>query len=174
MPQNPTELLGSLALKRWADVFQRDLGVDVILFDTPPCLVVADSVVLSAMVDAHTVLVVQANVTRRAVALKAKERFVTVDREIVGTVLNAANPRDEEYYGSGYYSYYYEPDRLPSTKEYSIGTYCIIPPTCPSSSSASFTWRPSSFILLYHISLWLPASFISSDQSSRQTKYICS
>lgn len=118
IPQNPTELLGSLALKHWTDVFRRDLGVDVILFDTPPCLIVADSVVLSSLVDAQTVLVVQANATRRTVALKAKERFMTVDREIVGTVLNAANPRDEEYYGYGYYSYYYEPDRLPAKQEF--------------------------------------------------------
>jgi Mrp family chromosome partitioning ATPase len=117
MPQNPTELLGSMTLKRWVEVFRRDLDVDVVLFDSPPCLVVADSVVLSSAVGTQTVLVIQANSTRRTEALKAKERFTAVDLEIVGTVLNAANPRDEEYYGYGYYSYYYDADRLPTQQE---------------------------------------------------------
>jgi capsular exopolysaccharide synthesis family protein len=119
VPNNPSELLGSIALKRWMKIFQRDLDTDIIIFDTPPCLMVSDSVVLAANVGAEPILVYQANSTRGGVAQKAKERFVSVGLDIMGVVLNSADPRDESYYGYGYGSYsgYYQSEQSPDEVE---------------------------------------------------------
>src|SRR5665647_1748749 len=59
-------------------------------------------------------------------------------------------------------------------KDSSMGTYWIIPPTCPFSSRASLTRRPLAAIFASHLALWSPPSLTSSDQSSRQTQYTCS
>jgi polysaccharide biosynthesis transport protein len=113
IPQNPTEALGSVALRHWLDVFVEELAVDVILFDSPPCLTVADSAVLAASVNANVIMVVEAGSTRRTIAQRAKERFAQIGHEVTGVILNATNPRDEDYYG--YYSYYYQsPEKQPS------------------------------------------------------------
>jgi polysaccharide biosynthesis transport protein len=115
IPKNPTEVLGSVVLKHWIEVFQKTLHIDVILFDTAPCLVVSDAVVLAKSADSHVVMVVQANSTRRSSALRAKERFEKVDWEVTGVVLNSANPRDEDYYG--YYTYYYQSEGKTTAKQ---------------------------------------------------------
>ncbi|MFW5771677.1 MAG: polysaccharide biosynthesis tyrosine autokinase [Phototrophicaceae bacterium] len=106
MPKNPAEMLGSTYMTRWVDIFHRALQPDVIIFDTPPCLVVSDSMVLAGAVDAQVVMVVEATKTRRNAAARAKERFTNINMEIVGIVLNGTNMRDEDYYG--YYTYYYQ------------------------------------------------------------------
>ncbi|MBZ0290514.1 MAG: hypothetical protein K8I30_23020, partial [Anaerolineae bacterium] len=42
IPANPTELLGSTLMQRWSEVFRSSSDIDVILIDTPPCLMAAD------------------------------------------------------------------------------------------------------------------------------------
>lgn len=106
MPKNPAEMLGSTYMTRWVDIFHRALQPDVIIFDSPPCLVVSDSMVLAGAVDGQVVMVVEATKTRRNAAMRAKERFTNIGMEIVGVVLNGTNMRDEDYYG--YYTYYYQ------------------------------------------------------------------
>jgi non-specific protein-tyrosine kinase len=110
-PINPSELLGSALMKRWMGSFRNAPQLDVIIFDTPPVLAVSDSSVLAAAMDAKVVLVVQANHTRRNVAIKAKERFEQVGVEVVGVVINNANLRDEDYYGYNYGYYYDTPNQ---------------------------------------------------------------
>lgn len=108
LPNNPAELLGSTLMQRWEQVIRESSAIDMIIFDSPPALAVSDSTVLAASLNAKVVLIVQANYTRRGAAIKAKERFDNVNAEIVGTVLNNADLRDENYYGYNY-SYYYGP-----------------------------------------------------------------
>lgn len=108
IPANPSELLGSTIMKRWMEEFTSASFVDVIIFDTPPALAVADSALLAASLDAKVLLVVRANQTRRGLALTAKERFDNVGAEVVGVVLNYANLREEDYYGFNQ-AYYYAP-----------------------------------------------------------------
>ncbi|MFM2414186.1 MAG: hypothetical protein RJB05_1362, partial [Armatimonadota bacterium] len=48
-PPNPAELLGSSAMERVVEQLKE--RADIVLFDTPPTLLVADSIVLSARVD---------------------------------------------------------------------------------------------------------------------------
>jgi polysaccharide biosynthesis transport protein len=107
--QNPTSMLSSDLITHWTEAFYELLDVDIVVFDTPPVLVVSDSMVIAERVQANVVLVIEANRTRRSAALKAKERFTDVDYDITGAVLNRADPKDLDYYGyQGYYYYYNE------------------------------------------------------------------
>jgi non-specific protein-tyrosine kinase len=109
VPSNPTEILGSALMARWISSFRQAKNVNVIIIDSPPGLMVADSSVLAASVGASAVFVVDSGRTRRTAALKLKEQFVNLGIEIKGVVLNRVNLRDEaDIYGYGYkYGYYY-------------------------------------------------------------------
>jgi capsular exopolysaccharide synthesis family protein len=109
IPLNPTEVLGSASMQRWFQEFRARDDVDIVLFDTPPALVVADSAVLASAVAVPVVLVLEAKGTRRGAAINVKEQFDQLNVKVAGLVLNAVNPRDRgEYgYGYGYYYYYY-------------------------------------------------------------------
>ncbi len=106
--QNPTSLLSSEILTHWIKLFFEDLKVDVVIFDTPPVLVVPDSMMITEGVDGNVVLVVEANRTKRSAAISAKERFTDVGYEVMGAVLNRAASGDLDYYG--YQGYYYYSD----------------------------------------------------------------
>lgn len=110
LPGNPAELLGSLQMERWAALFHELMDVDVVIFDTPPCLVVSDSVLLATATGASVMLVIEAGRTRRNMAVRAKERFTNIEYPIMGAVLNGVNARDEDYYG--YQGYYYYSEKV--------------------------------------------------------------
>jgi len=109
-PQNPNEILSSALMKRWVEVFRNMPEIDAIIFDTPPCLTVSDSTVLAGNIDSKVVMVVQSGKTRRNAAVRAMDRFSHIRDKVIGVVLNASDPRFEDYYGYGYSSYgqYYE------------------------------------------------------------------
>jgi capsular exopolysaccharide synthesis family protein len=108
IPSNPTEILGSTLMQKWIDVFRRSEDIDIVMIDTPPSLVVADTAVLAATTDAEVVIVLDYARTRRGAALKVKEKFVQLNVKVKGVILNRVNPREESYeYGYGYY--YYSP-----------------------------------------------------------------
>lgn len=111
IPSNPTEILGSALMQRWITEFLASSNVDVVIFDTPPSLVAADTAVLASNIDARIVLVIDAGSTRRLAVLKAKEQFEQLNVRVNGIVLNRVNMREESYgYGYGYgYGYYYTP-----------------------------------------------------------------
>jgi non-specific protein-tyrosine kinase len=109
-PLNPTEVLGSTTMQHLYQEFRSSTNIDIILFDTPPSLVVADSSVLASAVKAPVVLVFEAGHTRLGAAAQTKERLEALDIEIKGFVLNAVNPRGQQYgYGYSYYYYRDEP-----------------------------------------------------------------
>ncbi len=107
IPLNPTEVLGSASMQRWFQEFQAKDDIDIILFDTPPALVVADSSVLASAIDVPVVIVIEANRTRRGAAHTIKDQFDQLDIRLSGIVLNSVNPRDRGGYGYGYNYYYY-------------------------------------------------------------------
>jgi non-specific protein-tyrosine kinase len=107
IPHNPVELLGSSLMQLWAGVLRNSPDFDVVLMDTPPCLLLSDSVVLAASTNADVLLILAAGRTRRNSALKAKEQFDQTGSTIKGVILNKVNPREEPYYGYGYYTYYH-------------------------------------------------------------------
>lgn len=73
---------------------------DLVIFDTPPVLAVADSQVLANHVDG-VLLVVRSKQTEKEAAMKAKEQLVQTKANVLGAVLN-----DQEVKNSNYYYYY--------------------------------------------------------------------
>jgi non-specific protein-tyrosine kinase len=108
IPANPTEILSSALLKRWIDTFRSSTDIDVVLIDTPPCLMAADSAVLAATAHAEIVMVVDCGRTRRSAGIRAKEQFESLNIPIKGVVVNRVNPRDENNAYGYYYGYSYE------------------------------------------------------------------
>ncbi|MFD2639160.1 CpsD/CapB family tyrosine-protein kinase [Piscibacillus salipiscarius] len=98
IPPNPSELLGSKAmkslLKESNDVY------DLVVFDTPPVLAVTDSQILANLVDG-VLLVVRSKQTEKEAAKKAKDLLNKAEANILGAVLNDRDIKD-----GGYYYYY--------------------------------------------------------------------
>ena len=104
-PPNPSELLGSDAMRRLIEDARTQF--DVVLFDTPPLLAVTDAAVLSTRVDG-TVLVVRMGKTAREAVRRALIALRAVHPNILGGVLNDVDFRSGGYYGGyGYYYYAY-------------------------------------------------------------------
>lgn len=104
LPPNPAELLGS---EQMARLVERLKGMaDLVVFDTPPALPVADPAVLARVADA-VLLVVDTGATRRGMALRAVENLARVGANITGVVLNRFSPRSSGYYYYYRYEYYY-------------------------------------------------------------------
>jgi polysaccharide biosynthesis transport protein len=101
LPAIPAEVLHSETLPDWIKVFKAHLDVDVILFDTPPCLAVADSAILAANIRADVVMVLEAGQTQRSAARQAAEQFRHIGSPISGVVLNKTSLR-EQAMGYGY------------------------------------------------------------------------
>jgi capsular exopolysaccharide synthesis family protein len=102
-PDNPAELIGSSLMYRWYKIFEYADNVDVILFDTPPTLSVADTAVLTATTGAPVLLVVRSRKTRRSAALEAQDQFRQLGRDVTGVVLNSIKDADMTS-GATYYN----------------------------------------------------------------------
>jgi len=100
LPPNPSELLGSQRMKHLVEVLKEE--ADIVLFDSPPILPVADAAVLSTVTDG-VMLVVEAGSTRRDVLAQARAALAQAGAYLVGAALNKLRPSR----GSGYYYYYY-------------------------------------------------------------------
>ena len=107
IPLNPTEVLGSASMQRWFQEFRSQDDIDIVLFDTPPSLVVADAAVLASAIDTPVIVVLESKKTRRGAAVMVKQQFDQLDVKIIGSILNAVSPRDRAGYGYGYNYYYY-------------------------------------------------------------------
>ncbi len=101
MIPNPSELLGSLRLKRFIDEVKRRF--DFIMFDTPPLNAATDSVVLGTQVDG-LLIIARAEATNRNIAKQKLDLFENVPVNIVGVVLNGAE-QDLAHEGYSYYHY---------------------------------------------------------------------
>jgi len=99
IPPNPAELLGSASMEQLiaeiTDLF------DLVLFDTPPLLVVTDAQILADKTDG-TILVVSSGRTDREEAKKAKALVESTKGKLLGAILN--NKKQDK---STHYYYYY-------------------------------------------------------------------
>ncbi|MED4047515.1 CpsD/CapB family tyrosine-protein kinase [Priestia megaterium] len=98
IPPNPSELLASGQMAELLKEMKEQF--DMIIFDTPPILAVADAQILANQVDG-TILVVSSGKTEKDAALKSKELLSNAQGKLLGVVLN--NRKVEE----GNYYYYY-------------------------------------------------------------------
>lgn len=105
VPPNPSELLGSLAMKRLLADLSKEA---VVIVDSPPLLPVTDASVLANHADG-VLVVARAGKTSIEDLKKATERLERVNGHVLGVVLNQV-PRSSTSAGQyGYYSdtYYY-------------------------------------------------------------------
>jgi tyrosine-protein kinase Etk/Wzc len=98
---NPSELLGSLQMRRFLDEMRRKF--DIIIFDTPPLNAATDAVVLGTQVDG-VAIVVRAGKTHREVARQKLELFQNLEAKIIGVILNGTTV-DLAHEGYSYYHY---------------------------------------------------------------------
>jgi polysaccharide biosynthesis transport protein len=103
---NPAELLGGESMARFiADVRRQ---YDVVIYDMPPIIFVADNAPLARAVDG-VALVLRAGRTRREAGARARKQIEALHGKLVGIVLNVIQPKAlrGHYYYYGYYYYGY-------------------------------------------------------------------
>jgi capsular exopolysaccharide synthesis family protein len=98
VPPNPSEIIHSKSMNHLIE--EASSMYDYVLFDTPPIMAVTDAQLLAHRVDG-VILVVSSGKTEIEGAVKAKELLNHANAKIIGTVLNAKEMRNENYY------YYY-------------------------------------------------------------------
>lgn len=101
IPPNPSELLGSPAMKKVLD--ELTSRFDYVVVDAPPLLPVTDAAVLSRQVDGM-VLVVGMGLIKREHLARSLESLDAVGARVLGLVLNRTPSKgvDSYYYGQGY------------------------------------------------------------------------
>ncbi len=100
VPPNPSELLGSQRMT--AVMSQLGEEADFVLIDTPPCLLYADAVVLSTMVDG-VLYVVRSGAQDKAAQRRVHKQLQQAKARILGVVFNDAEVEET----AGSYHYYY-------------------------------------------------------------------
>lgn len=101
MPSNPAELLGSSSLDKF---LKETISLyDLIIFDAPPLLSVADAQILSAKCDG-TILVIGSGTTEKRNLYKVKEVLEASNAHVLGLILNYFKLEKDHYY----YEYYGE------------------------------------------------------------------
>jgi capsular exopolysaccharide synthesis family protein len=104
LPPNPTELLSSQAMAKFHEDIKEHC--DLVIFDSPPCLVAADAQLLAAAVDG-VLYVAQFSTTKKALMRRSGELLQQAQARMLGVVFNKLDlrgRRNDYYYG--YYRYY--------------------------------------------------------------------
>lgn len=102
LPPNPAELLTSPRLE--ALIRLLETNTDLVLFDSPPVLVVADAAELASVLGG-SILVVNAGSTHKSATVHARQELERVGGSLIGAVLNAFDTTNSPYYYSSYDSY---------------------------------------------------------------------
>ena len=103
IPPNPTELLSSERMRTMVQLLKEHF--DHVLIDSPPLTNVADSLVLSTLVDG-VIVVVQSGQSRRWAVQRVRRELLQVGAKIFGVVLNKVDHRHNGYSGYHYYTDY--------------------------------------------------------------------
>jgi len=111
IPPNPSELLGSDKMKTIIEELKQQ--ADTIIFDSPPTIGFADSLVLANQLDGVVLLLSSGEVSRDA-AKQAKSLLEKAKAKILGVVLNKVDIKRESYY---YYYHYYNYSKYYNTEE---------------------------------------------------------
>ena len=102
-PPNPSEMLGSKAMKTLLDDLAKEYFV---VIDAPPLLPVTDAAILGTQVDG-VVVVICAGKTLDHQLETSLRSLHEVHADVLGVVMNKLSQRDmQSYYGSGYGTYY--------------------------------------------------------------------
>jgi succinoglycan biosynthesis transport protein ExoP len=107
LPPNPSELLDSLKMQNLIERLKSE--ADIVIFDSPPALLVTDASVLAMATDG-VLLITDRGRTRRKAAQQAVNRLQRLGANLLGVVLNRAPLQHSNHY------YYYQP-RKPRRKQ---------------------------------------------------------
>lgn len=102
LPSNPAELLGGEQMEQL--LRRQSKSYDYVAVDSPPLLLVSEVKMLARLVDS-TILVFNANTTRRGAALRTIRELRDVDAKIVGCVLLAVKAMKGGYFHEQFKSY---------------------------------------------------------------------
>jgi succinoglycan biosynthesis transport protein ExoP len=101
IPPNPAELLTGQALAKLIESASEQY--DIVIIDSPPVLLVSDSLIISRSVDG-VLVVACAGTSKRTPLLRALRDLRRHQAKILGVVLNKVNSKSSEYYYAyGYY-----------------------------------------------------------------------
>ena len=104
LPPNPAELLESDAAKKVFEQLKE--RADIVIIDSPPCLVITDASILSAASD-HTLLVLQSGQLNARELRQAEEVLGATRSDVLGVIVNRVPITRGGYYYYYYYYYYY-------------------------------------------------------------------
>jgi capsular exopolysaccharide synthesis family protein len=106
IPPDPTKLLSSKKMRDIMEQFRQNF--DLVIYDTPPLLGLADSSLLAAHT-AGIVLVVRIGKTDRSILMQALDALKTSRAAVLGMVINGVKTSTDPAYG-----YYYSRPRTQS------------------------------------------------------------
>ena len=101
MPPNPSELLSSERMLEGLDELKKQF--DIILFDSTPCMLVTDALIISRIVDA-TIIVSSHKKTKIEDLKTVQKNIENVGGKIAGVIINKI-PVSLQKYKSKYYYY---------------------------------------------------------------------
>jgi len=113
IPPNPSELLGSAKMTQTLATLNSYF--DYIVLDSPPSLLVTDSIILSIAVDG-TLIVIDSSRTSKSQLKECAERLREVNATLLGVVVNRLSPKADGFYY--YYNYYYYKKKADTTYGY--------------------------------------------------------
>jgi capsular exopolysaccharide synthesis family protein len=104
---NPSGLISSDRMKDFTNLVKDKF--DLVLFDSPPCTVVSDPLIIGTLVDAVVTVSQSGKFSRRMIG-RGLDLLDGVKANVLGIVLNEVKERDHRYYYYYGYSYYYGKD----------------------------------------------------------------
>jgi len=105
IPPNPVELLASDKMMGLCQALSNK--ADLVLYDTPPIVMVSDAPTLAAQADGVLLVIEQGGTSKRLVT-EVQDILTRAHARTIGAVLNKVTRQAGHYYYSYYYSYYYQ------------------------------------------------------------------
>lgn len=99
IPPNPGELLNSKRMKQLLSTAKKKF--DFIIIDSPPMLMMSDSIVLASLADG-VVIVVRKQLTKKEALNRTIQQLNLIQAQIIGVVFNGESANESEAY---YYEY---------------------------------------------------------------------
>lgn len=123
-PPDPAKLLNSSRCQDVVQMIRNHTDYDIVLFDTPPCLMLADPILLGEKLDGILFLVGLGKVSRR-VAPQASRRIKATGVDVLGMICNQVSfPTNLNDYGYEYgYYYHYGYTYSDSYKQRGLNSY---------------------------------------------------
>ncbi|MEY4353076.1 MAG: hypothetical protein RLZZ609_1317 [Cyanobacteriota bacterium] len=123
-PPDPAKLLNSSRCQDVVQMIRNHSDYDIVLFDTPPCLMLADPILLGEKLDGILFLVGLGKVSRR-LAPQASRRIKATGVDVLGMICNQVSfPTNLNDYGYEYgYYYHYGYTYSDSYKQKGINSY---------------------------------------------------